>query len=135
MQGWRCAKGESLLIPSGPGEKRHLFAILLDPVPFEGYGSKPLVLLASVVSLKPGLVVDESCLLKPGDHPFIRHDSFVDYRFTRLEQAEHVEARVSEGIFDVKEPCSPELIQRIFEGALKSTRISREYKMILRKLV
>ncbi len=86
MQGWRCAKGESLLIPSGPGEKRHLFAILLDPVPVEGYGSKPLVLLASVVSIKPG------------DHPFIRHDSFVDYRFTRLEQAEHVEARVSEGI-------------------------------------
>jgi hypothetical protein len=124
-----------LLIPSGPGEKRHLFAILLDPVPVEGYGPKPLVLLASVVSIKPGLVVDASCLLRPGDHPFIRHDSFVDYRFTRLEQAEHVEARVSDGIFDVKESCSPELTRRIIEGALKSARISREYKMILSRLV
>ncbi|GAB3362746.1 hypothetical protein GCM10027395_23850 [Giesbergeria sinuosa] len=78
------------------------------------------------------MFVDDSCLLKPGDHPFIRHDSFIDYRFTRLEQAEHVEARVAEGVFDVKESCSPDLIRRIIEGALKSPRIPREYKMILK---
>ncbi|MFC4789288.1 MULTISPECIES: hypothetical protein [Giesbergeria] len=132
MQDWRCSKGESLLIPSGPSEKRHLFAILLDPCRVEGRGSKPHVLLASVLSIKPGMFVDDSCLLKPGDHPFIRHDSFIDYRFTRLEQAEHVEARVAEGVFDVKESCSPDLIRRIIEGALKSPRIPREYKMILK---
>ena len=135
MSGWICVKGESLLIPSGPDDKSHLFAILLDPVLIPGYGSKPHVLLASVVSTKPGLLIDESCLLHPGDHPFIGHNSFVDYRFTRLEPAAHMESRVHEGMFHVKEPCSTEMLKRIVAGALKSKRISREHKIILENVI
>ena len=135
MSEWKCTRGESLLISSGPGDKKHLFAILLDPVEVIGYGSRPHVLLASVVSIKPGMIVDDSCLLRQGDHPFIRHDSFVDYRFTRLDPAEDLQARVADGVFDVKEPCSSDLIQRIVSGAIKSKRISREYKAILERVV
>ncbi len=81
------------------------------------------------------MIFDESCLLNPGDHPFIRHESFVDYRFTRIESAEHIDARVADGSFDLKEPCSPELIKRIIDGAIKSKRISREYKLLLQQTV
>lgn len=49
-------KGESMLIPSGPDAKMHLFAILLDPIKIDGYGSQPQVLLTSVVSIKPGII-------------------------------------------------------------------------------
>ena len=135
MPGWRCSKGESLLISSGPGDKKHLFAILLDPVEVAGYGLRPHVLLASVVSIKPGMIVEDCCLLGPGEHPFIRHSSFVDYRFARLDPAEDLQARVADGVFDVKEPCSPDLLKRIVAGALKSKRISREYKSILEQVV
>lgn len=131
MSDWQCRKGESMLIPSGPGTKMHLFAILLDPITVDSYGSQPQVLLASVESIKPGIIVDDSCLLGPGDHPFIEHDSFVNYRHTRLEAAQHIEARINDGVFVLKEPCSPELIRRIIQGAMQSRRISREFKKIL----
>lgn len=123
-----------MLIPSGPGTKMHLFAILLDPITVDGYGSQPQVLLASVESIKPGIILDDSCLLGPGDHPFIEHDSFVNYRHTRLETARHIEARINDGVFVLKEPCSPELIRRIIQGAMQSRRISREFKKILENI-
>lgn len=136
MSQWSCHKGNTLLVPSGPQEgQRHLFALMLDPVVVDGYGTKPYVLLACVTSVKNSLPGDDSCLLSEGDHPFIEHDSFVDYRFTRMEQVDHVQARVQEGVFIEKEPCSPELIKRILQGALKSRRIRRDYKQIIEKVL
>ena len=66
-----------------------------------------------------------------GEHPFIDHDSYVDYRFTRFEPADKVQAGVDCGQFVENEPCSPELIKRIIQDALKSRRINREFKKIL----
>ncbi|MDH6185469.1 hypothetical protein [Polaromonas sp. CG_23.6] len=134
-EAWNCQKGASLLIPSGPENKKHLFALMLDPVLVDGYGSKPRVLLACVTSVQHGMPGDDSCLLGPGDHPFIEHDSYVDYRFTRLEPVEHLQGRVQEGTFIAKEPCSLELIKRIIRGALKSRRIPREFKLLLEKVL
>lgn len=68
---------------------------------------------------------------RQGEHPFIDHDSYVDYRFTRFEPADKVQAGVQSGQFVEKEPCSPELIKRIIKGALESRRINREFKKIL----
>ena len=134
-EGWNCQKGASLLIPSGPENKKHLFALMLDPIQIDGYGSKLCVLLACVTSVTAGVQVEDACLLEPGDHPFVDHDSYVDYRFTRLESVEHLQGRVREGTFIEKEPCSPELITRIIQGALKSRRISREFKQLLEKVL
>ena len=134
-QSWSCQKGATLLIPSGPDSKKHLFALMLDPVLVDGYGPKPCVLLACVTSVKGGAALEDCCLLGPGDHPFIEHDSYVDYRFTRLEPEEHLQGRVQEGAFVKKEACSPELIKRIIQGALKSRRISREHKKILEQVL
>ena len=136
MVEWSCSKGNTLLIPSGPQERqKHLFALMLDPLLVDGYGNKPHVLLACVTSVKNGLPSDDSCLLSQGDHPFIEHDSFVDYRFTRLEKAEDIQKRVKDGLFVEKEPCSAELIKRILQGALKSRRISREYKKLIEQVL
>jgi len=136
MTQWSCRKGNTLLIPSGPKNgHKHLFAILLDPVGVDGYGSKPHVMLACVTSVKDGLQGDDSCLIAGGEHPFIDHDSYVDYRFTRLESADMVQASVQSGQFVEKEQCSPELIKRIIQGALKSRKINREYRKILESVL
>jgi hypothetical protein len=136
MGQWWCNKGNTLLVPSGPqtGHK-HLFAIMLDPVKLDGYGEKPCVLLACVTSVKEGLPIESLCLLKPGDHPFIEHDSYVDYRFTRLESVDHLQAGIRDGVFIEKAPCSPDLIKKIVQGALQSKRISREHKRILEQVL
>jgi hypothetical protein len=132
MAQWSCKKGNTLLVPTGPQDgQKHIFALMLDPVVLEGYGGNPCVLLACVTSVKDGVPSENACLLKQGDHPFIDHDSYVDYRFTRVEQVDHLQKRLQEGAFIEKDPCSPELIKKIIQGALKSRRISREYKRIL----
>lgn len=132
MAQWSCKKGNTLLVPSGPQDgQKHLFALMLDPVVLDGYGQKPCVLLACVTSVKDGVPSEDACMLKQGDHPFIDHDSYVDYRFTRIEQVDHLQKRLQDGAFTEKDPCSPELIKRIVQGALKSRRISREHKQIL----
>ena len=132
---WVCSKGATLLVPSGPDSKKHLFALLLDPVIVDGYGPKPCVLLACVTSIRAGVDHDDSCLLGPSDHPFIQHDSYVDFRFSRIDTAEHVQSRISEGIFIEKEHCSPATISKIVKGALISRRISREFKAMLQKVL
>ena len=134
-QSWSCQKGDTLLIPSGPENKKHLFALMLEPLLVEGRGSTPCVLLACVTSVKDGSALEDCCLLTPADHPFIEHDSFVDYRWTRLESIQHLQSCVDRGTFIEKAPCSPELIKRIIIGALKSRRISREYKILLSKVL
>ncbi|WP_326538490.1 hypothetical protein [Pseudorhodoferax sp.] len=108
---------------------------MLDPLQVDGRGSQPHVLMASVVSIREGVIVDDACLLHPGDHPFIEHASFVDYRFTRVEPAKHVETCTMQGVFVPKEDCSDELLRRIVAGALRSKRISREFKQLLEKVV
>lgn len=135
-QEWSCVKGSSLLIPSGPDSKKHLFALMLDPVLVEGYGPNPHVLLACVTSIKDGIAAaEQTCLLAAGEHPFIDHDSYVDYRYTRLEQATHLQQRVKEGTFIEKDACSAALIKKIIQGALASRRIDREYKLILERVL
>lgn len=132
MAQWSCQKGNTLLVPSGPKDgHKHLFALMLDPSVVDDYGETPFVLMACVSSVVNDTPGDDSCLLGKGDHPFIGHDSFVDYRFTRLEQVEIVQKRIQEGVFIEKDACSPELIKKIIQGALKSRRINREHKRIL----
>ena len=136
MAQWNCQRGSTLLVPSGPQDgHKHLFALMLDPLVVDGYGQKPCVLMACVTSIRDGVPSEDACLLQQGEHPFIEHDSYVDYRFTRLEQAEHVQKRLQEGVFVAKDPCSPELIKKIIQGALNSRRISREHKNILRAVL
>jgi hypothetical protein len=108
---------------------------MIDPVAVEGYGGKPFVLMACVTSVIGGIPGEDSCLLGKGDHPFIEHDSFVDYRFTRVEQADTVQARINDGVFVAKDACSADLIRRIIQGALKSRRINREHKRILERVL
>ncbi len=74
-------------------------------------------------------------MLQPGDHPFIEHESYVDYRLMRIESAAHVEARVKEGVFVAREPCSPALLRRIVAGALQSRKIPREFKKVLERVI
>jgi len=129
---WVCAKGASLLVPSGPDSKKHLFVIAMDPSKLEGYGNHPMVLMVGASSRKEGVAHDGACELKAGDHPFITHDSFIDYRFARIESASDVERKVQAGTFIVKQACSPELLARIVRGALSSRRINREFRQILK---
>ena len=76
------------------------------------------VVLASVCSMRPR--ADTTCLLHPGDHSFIGHESYVDYGLCRTDQKEHLEHLIQSGYFVRREDASEELIERIINGAFES---------------
>lgn len=132
---WLCESGSTLLIPSGPQSgQMHLFALMLNPLVADGHGPKPHVLLACVTSITAG-PHDTACLLSAGEHPFIVHDSYVDYRFTRFDAVEHVQNCVRNGVFVPREPCTEALRLKILQGALASRRISREFKNLIESVL
>ena len=100
----------TFLIPSGPDEdlsRKHLFVVLTDPLTRAGKKISE-VLLVSFSSLR--IHHDPSCILKPGDHPFFRHESFADYSRARIEEA----AKLSH--FQQREPVTEEVFKRICQG-------------------
>jgi hypothetical protein len=75
---------------------------------------------------------DESCILEPGDHPFIRHKSVLDFRVTTVETADSILAMVESGTWTPQQRVSPSVLQRMIDGALASPRTKDAFKTTLR---
>ena len=64
---------------------------------------------------------DNSCVIQAGEHPFVRHDTFVIYaqgKVVSLEMQKHMMANPAEAA--PRQPVSAALLERIQLGALKS---------------
>lgn len=129
MAGWQSLAGQTLLVPSGP-TGLHLFVLILGPVAVPNAGPKPKWAMVSATSVRPGIPHDTACELQPGDHPFVKHDSFIAYRYMRLEDEPHVVGMVGKSVWTPNSPCSPELLQRIVKGVCISKLTPREYKRL-----
>ncbi len=72
-------KRATLLIPSGPvndPDRKHLFVLLTDPIEAPDFNGKQ-VLLVNIASVPKSLPYDSTCILQPGVHRFIKHESYV----------------------------------------------------------
>ncbi len=115
------AKGDALKMPSGPDD--HMFVILTDPFVGKGYQSHLLVNFSSV---KAGVHHDPACVIAGGKHPFLRRESFVEYRFARIELASDLTGGVKNKRFEQLAPVSGTLLNQIRAGIGKSAFISRK---------
>jgi hypothetical protein len=75
MSLYPVAQRDCFRVPSGPSS--HLFVVLTDPAKHDG------VLLVNATSCYPGAPEDPSCYLYAGDHPFIKHESYILYAKAR----------------------------------------------------
>lgn len=110
-----------MLVPSGPGidpNRKHLFILLTDPID-DGTGVK-VVLMVPVSSLKTGVPNDQTCILYPGDHPFIKRESFVYYARARLEMADKLLRGIKEGKLVALDPIDSGIFARICQGLEQS---------------
>ena len=130
MAPWQNKPGATLLIPSG-ARGLHLFIVILGPIVLPTYGANPQTGMVSVTTLRSGIPHDEACELNTGDHPFIRHASYIAYRHMRVDSTAHVQRMVADGVWKPHEPCSPELLDRVVAGARASRLIPREFKLWL----
>lgn len=120
--------GGTLLISTDPDnpESKHLFVLLTDP--FESNSSdSEMVLLVPFCTVRQGLFIDGACVFTKKDkvHPFIKSDTFVHYRFARLESAESVIEKVKSGEFISKAPVDEGCVMNICDGLRKSPHVSQ----------
>jgi hypothetical protein len=60
---------------------------------------------------------DQACVLHAGEHPFIKHDTCVNYPGALFASREILEARVAEGKIKLKAPISADLLKKIRDSA------------------
>lgn len=114
-------KRATLLVPSGTGndpDRKHLFILLTDPID-DGSGVKK-VLMVSISSLRSGVPHDPTCVLYPGDHPFIKRESFVFYARTRIEETDPLLRGVKDGKLVAQDPMESGIFARICKGLEES---------------
>jgi hypothetical protein len=118
-------KGDTFLIPSPQEDEcAHLHVVISDPE--KEPDGVVLVPITTWESYK-----DESCLLQPGDHPFIKHASCVQYRDARIVPAARLARAIAGGQIRSREPVSSELLARILAGAGESRFLPAEHGNIL----
>jgi hypothetical protein len=108
----------TLLVPSGPEHdpnRKHLFILLTDPP-----NADSEVLLVSLASVQEHLPYDSTCLLYPGDHPFIRHKSYVNYAYARIEPVGKLVNGVKQRLFDPQGTLDETVFARVCKGLLES---------------
>jgi len=112
----------TLLIPSGPDDdpdRKHLFIIITDPVDNPGE-----VLLVSMSTIRDDFPYDDSCILSPGDHPFVKHESYIDYGKARILTAVSLMRGEADGSLIHKGAIDEEVIVKICDGLMTSRRTS-----------
>lgn len=113
----------------------HLYFVLTDPF-FNGEtGQDNCVLSVSCSSIKEGRQYDKSCVIKKGEHEFIKKDSFIFYHHLRVDSAAEIQNGINNGKFIVKEVLNDELYFRILNGVLKSPNIERCYVRFLKSAI
>jgi hypothetical protein len=114
-------KRATLLIPSGPQddeERKHLFILLTDP--HETVPGVRSVLMVSLSSVRAGVPYDATCLLHSGDHPFVKHESYIVYQKGRIEDADKLLRGVKGGQLVPQEPMNDAVFTKICQGLAES---------------
>jgi hypothetical protein len=115
-------KRATLLIPSGPQgdlDRKHLFILMTDP--YQNEANSPLfILMVSLSTIRKGIPYDPACILHSGDHPFIKHDSYVVYQKARLEDADKILRGVKSGQLTPYDPVDKDVFERISKGIHES---------------
>jgi len=110
-------KRATLLVPSSPDYdlgRKHLFILLTDPICDQS--GRMSVLMVSLSSVKPGIPYDSTCILKQGDHPFIRQESYVQYARARIEDPNKLLRGVKAGTLIPFDPMVQNIFARICSG-------------------
>lgn len=107
----------TFLCPSGPisdPSRKHLHVVLT-----ESFGDAGQVLVTSIASIR-SRKYDDTCILEPGDHPFLTHHSYVLYRSTRLMEVKRIKQCLKSVEFVQHDDIREEIYKRIVIGLFDS---------------
>ena len=84
-----------------------------------------------VVNMSTDRGVDRSCILSPGDHPFVEHPTCMRYDMARIVTDADLERHVSSNAIRLQEPVSKAVLERIRQGAAATDLIAFGCKQVL----
>lgn len=117
-------EGDTFHAPLPPNNQPHLFVVISDP----RQDDSRVVLVPLMTIDGDDETQDLSCCLKVGDHPFVQHPTYVNFRCAARPSAETILERAKRG-----KPVSTELLVRIREAAGKSDFLPLECRDILER--
>lgn len=126
--------GVVLLIPIKGIE--HLAVMLTDLADLKAGGARKS-LFVNLSSVRSSKNADQTCILHPGDHPFIRQASFVFYARAFIKVESDIIRNVRNGKWLPQEEFTPAIFSRICTGLERSPNtgpaIRRFYNLAKRR--
>jgi hypothetical protein len=105
--------GRALLIREPPDIPPHLWFVVTDP-----QGMTPQVVAVMLRTARS--FTDNTTVLEPGDHPFIRHKSAVQYSTARFFRVGRIDKALGEGRCHLLDDMSGDLLRLVRDGLLRS---------------
>jgi hypothetical protein len=102
----------------------HLWLILNDPSAHAG-----VALIVNVSTLRLG--AETTCIVQPGEHPFINHDSYVRYGSARKVKADILAEAVHKGLLKLHQPAGKAFLEKVRAGAKASPLLAMELRALL----
>lgn len=111
------------------GDKRHLMIVVA-----EKDGEYLIVPVTTWHDELPSGIQDDSCILNKGDHSFIKHKSWLDFRFSKSVLAIDVLQGLLKGFLIRKEDLKPDLLKYIQGKTEISDRLPAKFKHFFEKV-
>jgi hypothetical protein len=105
----------------------HLWMIISDP----SIDAEQVVIVNLTTYRKGSVLKEIACLLHPDDHPYIRHESCVNYHDARVYPDKHLTSLLARDKITLNVPLAPEILKRVRDGASLSTKIDAKHLTIL----
>jgi hypothetical protein len=122
--------GDTFLMPA-PGistRTPHLWIVLTDPT-----AENSTVVIVSVTTLRHG--ADQTIILMPGEHPFVRRPSAVFYADALLVDVLELDDKAKLGHIQMREPCSAGTLANIRAGVSASDLTPQKVQRFYENLV
>jgi hypothetical protein len=105
--------GRAILFRESAHAKPHLWFILTDPG-----GNPPRVV--AVMLRTAQRFTDDTVVLHPGDHPFVRHPSSIHYSTARWLTVDAIARAFHDGRCSLQQDMSADLLTRARKGLMRS---------------
>ena len=123
---FQAQPGDTFLFHELWEDRHHLWVVVTEP-----HGTPPRIIIVSFTTLRPHS--DTTVTLSPGDHPFIRHATAVNFKDARPIDREALRRRVNEGYFPAKQPLDSIVLERIQIGICQSPYTPNRIRKLCRR--
>lgn len=121
-----CKSGNTILLRKIDQSIPHLWIVLTEPE-----GDPLQVVIVNLTTKRSGS--DETVVLKVGAHPFIKHETCVNYSDAQIVKVEALMRAATSGFFDIPDAMDSAVLSAIQQGLLESPLTPRKIKSFCRE--